>query len=232
MAAKRTILGWDNDCKPTIRDIDGALNLLASAGVDIDVGSSLLRVRMYPGWAPLGYVELVHTTPEREKVGVRFLTSSGCRARTLSDTPIESDTPIKLTLDKLDCAEVSNFGITSLHDGHRLQSVTFETVSYPSWDELDDAIAMLTICIRKAEHICIRRDADVVGVDFAGFRLLQEPNVKDLTRRINERICDLPRPPGKRPFGRVPVSRVQRTLNTLGVHKMRGRKAAASPQVV
>jgi hypothetical protein len=48
--------------------------------------------------------------------------------------------------------------------------------------------------------------------------------VKELARFINEHIGALQRGEGKPPFGFVSISKIHRTMDLVGIGKVRGRK--------
>ena len=73
-----------------------------------------------------------------------------------------------------------------------------------------------------AQQRCYRQL--VVRIDYSILHIMREPNVKDLARYINQHIGDLPRAEGKPPFGFVPTSKIQRTLDIADIGKVRGRR--------
>ena len=145
--------------------------------------------------------------------------------------------PRQLPLEALDRAEVDPLGNVTLTDGTSVHAVNFDLAEFPGpWTDLEEAIIWLTIKAAKAEHIFLRRyfltrPAEnepalyrSVGIDYGILHTLREPNVKALTRYINEHIRTLPREGGKAPFQPVTIPKVQRTLNIAGVGKVRGHK--------
>lgn len=105
-----------------------------------------------------------------------------------------------------------------------MHAVDFDTIKFPAWTDLEEAIIWLTIRAFKAEHMFLRRRRRVIGIDYGILHIMREPNVKELAIFINEHIGTLPRANGKPPFGFVPTATIQRTLDLAGIGKVRGRK--------
>jgi hypothetical protein len=145
------------------------------------------------------------------------------------------EVPCTLPLEALDKAEVDADGNVRLTDGRWVHSLQFEPVEVPGpWTDLDEAIIWLTVKAFGAGHLFVRRHlpfADAQGepgryrcvfIDYSILHTLHEPNVKALTRYINNNLTTLARQPGARPFKRVTISRVRSTLRIAGVTKVRG----------
>ena len=137
-----------------------------------------------------------------------------------------------MSLEALDKAEVDADGNVCLTDGRWMHSLQFEPVDVPGpWTGLDEAIIWLTIKAFDPERLFVRHHfpfADAEGqpvkyrcvfIDYSILHTLHEPNVKALTRHINDNIATLPRQPGKKPFQRVAISRVRSTLRIAGAPK-------------
>lgn len=215
----RIIRGSDDDCQPTINNIAEALEKLRSLGCDLEAGRCWLEVPPSAPGKPALVARLFFSAADGNEVRIDLPMLHRCRAKTTLGAPIS------LSLEAFDRAEIDARGNVSLRDGSSVHAVTFETVRFPEpWTDLEEGIIWLTIRAFKAEHIFLRRHLHVVGIDYSVLHLMREPNVKELALYINKHIAELPRPDGKPPFGFVPTSKIQRTLDIAGIGKVRGRK--------
>lgn len=96
-------------------------------------------------------------------------------------------------------------------------------------------IVYLTLRFLKAEAQCIRIDQSLLGIDYGTLPQLRVSNVKELARYVNQHIGTLPRLNDAPPFGQVNLGAIHRTLDIVGIQKVRGRpkktklRAAESP---
>lgn len=232
MVPKRLVRGWDDDSQPTVRNLAEVLEMLARHGCDLEVGRLWFDVPPTMS-SPALVTRLLFSATRDTNVDVRFDLPMlhGVKARTtLGD-------PRNLPVEALDGAEVDSLGNVTLADATSVHAVNFDLVEFPGpWTDLEEAIIWLTIKAFKAEHIFLRRYFltspaqnepalyRCVGIDYGILHTLREPNVKALTRYINEHIGTLPRDSGKAPFQPVTIPKVQRTLSIAGVGKVRGHK--------
>lgn len=219
MVATRVIKGWDDDCRPIVSNVAEALEKLSSLGCDLEASRCWLEVPASAVGKTALVARLVFLAADGDEIRIDLPMLQGCRARTTQGAPIY------LQLEAFDQAEVDARGNVLLRDGRSVHAVNFDTVRFPEpWTDLEEAIIWLTIRAFKAEHIFLRRHFGWVGIDYGILHIMQEPNVKDLARYINEHIGQLPRAMGKSPFGFVPTSKIQRTLDIAGIGKVRGRR--------
>lgn len=216
MAVTRVIRGWDEACQPTIRTITEALKQLESL-CDLKSGRCWMHVPKVSG-RPAHFAHLYFSAANGDQVRVDFPMAQRCRAQSAPGVPRY------LSLEAFNQAEVDLLGHVFLRDGTTVQAVNFDTVRFPVWTDLEEAIIWLTICAFGAEHIFLRRHGHVVGIDYSILHTMREPNVKALARYINGHIGNLPRASGKPPIEFVSVASIQRTLNIVGIGKVRGRK--------
>ena len=217
MAVVKVIQGWDEGCRPTIFNIAEALEKLRSLECDLEMGRCWIDVPSSSGQAALA-ARLFFSNAEADQVRIDLPFSQGARTLTTLGTPRY------VSLATFDQAEVDPLGNVTLRDGSSVHGVKFDTVMFPEWTDLEEAIIWLTIRASKAEHIFLRRYGHVIGVDYGILHIMREPNVKVLARYINEHIGELPRTGGKPPFGFVSTATIQRTLDIAGVKKVRGRR--------
>jgi hypothetical protein len=218
MVAMRIIQGWDDACQPTIKNIAEALEKLSSLGCDLETGRIWIEVPPSAPDKPSLVARFVFSAANGDVIRIDLPMLRGCRARTTLGAPIY------LSLEAFHQAEVDPLGNVCLRDGSSVHAVNFNTVRFPGpWTDLEEAIIWLTIRAFKAEHIFLRRLHHTVGIDYGILHIMREPNVKELARYINEHIGQLPRAEGKPPFGFIPISKIQQTLNIVGIGKVRGR---------
>jgi hypothetical protein len=218
MVAMQIIQGWDDACQPTIKSIAEALEKLSSLGCDLEAGRCWITVPPSAPSKPALVARFFYAAANGDEIRIDLPTLQGCRARTTRGAPIY------FPLEDFDQAKVDPLGNVSLRDGSSVHAVNFDTVDFPAWTHLDEAIVWLTIRAFKAEHIFLRRQCRWGGIDYGILHIMREPNVKELALYINEHIGQLEPAPGKPPFGFVPVSRIRRTLEIAGIGKVRGRR--------
>lgn len=229
MAPIQIIRGWDDDGQPTVSDLVGVLEVLRRHGCDLEGGHLWFKVATANS-SPATVARLVFSAAVTASLTrFDFPLLRAAKARTTLEVSCS------LSLEALDKAEVDADGNVCLTDGRWMHSLQFEPVDVPGpWTDLDEAIIWLTIKAFDAERLFMRRHfpfADVEGqpakyrcvfIDYSILHTLHEPNVKALTRYINDNIATLPRESGKKPFQRVAISRVRSTLRIAGVTKVRG----------
>ena len=218
MAALKTIQGWDQACQPTIVNMAEALDKLRSLGCDLETGRCWIEVPTTSGEAALVARLFFSTAHGLDQALLDLPMLQGCRVWTTLGAPRY------VSLEAFDQAEVDGRGSVSLQDGTSVHAVEFDTVTFPKWTELGEAIVWLTIKAFKAEHIFLRRYGPVIGIDYGILHIMREPNVKALAVYINENIRELSRATGKPPFGFVPTATIRRTLDVAGIVKVRGRR--------
>lgn len=212
------IQGWNEDSQPTINNVAEALERLSSLGCDLEAGRCWLEVPRPAVGRPALVARLFFSSADGDEIRIDLPMLQGCRARTTLGAPID------LLLEDFDKAEVDSLGNLRLRNGRSVHAVNFDTVRFPGpWTDLEEAIIWLTIRAFKAEHIFLRRHLDVVRIDYSILHIIREPNVKELALYINKHIGQLPRAEGKPPFGFVPISKIQRTLDMVNIGKVRGR---------
>jgi hypothetical protein len=231
MVLKGILRGWDDDSQPTVRNLAEVLETLSQHGCDLEAGR--LWFEAPPTNSSSALVARLLFSSTSENIDVRFDLPllQGAKARTTLGAPCS------LPREILDQAEVDCLGNVRLTDGRWVHAVQFEAVDFPGpWTDLDEAIIWLTIRAFEAEHLFVRRHFPYrrskgepfrygwVFIDYSILHILREPNVKELTRYINEHIQALPRESGKPPFKPVTIPKVQRTLNIAGVRKARGNR--------
>lgn len=231
MVPKQVLRGWDDGSQPTVRNLAEVLDTLRRHGLDLEDGRLWFEVPFTMS-SPKLIARLLFSA-KHDDIDVRFDLPMlhGVKAQSTLDVPRN------LPLESLDRAEVDSRGNVTLTDGTSVHAVKFDLVEGPGpWTDVDEAIVWLTIKAFKTEHIFLRRYFPTrpsekepafyrcVGIDYGILHTLREPNIKILTRYINEHIGALSRENGKPPFKPVAISRVQRTLNIAGVSKVRGHK--------
>lgn len=168
--------------------------------------------------------------PARLVLSLRFRSAKGGDARfvlPMSRACRVTDTygsERQVALDRLDGADVDCDGNVQLRDGTYVHAVAFDVLSlHRKLPELEEAIVYLTIRCLNAETTCIRNEYGFMGIDYSTLPALRVPNVKALTRFINATIGEIPRSEGKPAFSNVSIATVQRTLDLVGIQKVRGR---------
>lgn len=218
MPEKQYIRGWDEDLRPVFFSVADIVDKLESLQCDfqtgrcvIEVPSSALHIRDV-----VARVVFLSVTGDTIQIDLPMLDS--LRART------SLKEQVVLSLKSFDQAVIESVGSVRLRNGTHLHAVSFNFLRMELWEELDEAIIWLTIRAFNAEHLCLRRHFDFVGIDYSVLGMLREPNVKGLARYINTNIGGLKRAPGMPPFGTVSLSRIQCTLDHAGIIKIRGRR--------
>ena len=207
----------DSSPRPAMRSLRDALAHLMDRG-ELAPGSQLRLFTSPSSDQSAWYSSLRFRSTKGGDALFVLPTSRACR---VTDT---YGSERQVTLDRLDGADVDCDGNVQLRDGTYVHAVAFDVVPLHSkLPELEETIVYLTIRYLQAETTCIRNEYGFMGIDYSTLPTLRVPNVKALTLFINATIGEVPRSEGKPAFSNVSLATVQRTLDLVGIQKVRGR---------